>query len=117
MRSRRHLVLLITGLLVAVLATTFVVLRWDSADRIATGVSALAGLAGVGVALWAALPGARPGLRARDTGAARARGAGYATSGIDAPADDATAMEVSGTGDSTAEDGGQAVSGIVRRRR
>jgi hypothetical protein len=117
MGSRRHLVLLITGLLVAVLATAFVVLGWGSADRIATGVSALAGLAGVGVALWAALPGARPGLRVRGTGAARVRGTGYATSGIDAPADDTTPMDVSGTGDVTAGDGGQAISGIVRRPR
>ncbi|MBM0276034.1 hypothetical protein [Micromonospora tarensis] len=117
MRPRRHLVLLITGLLVAVLATTFVVLRWDSADRVATAVSALAGLAGVGVALWAALPATRSGVRARGTGSARARGSGYANSGIDAPAGDGTPMEVSDTGAVTAEDGAQAISGIVRRVR
>nr|WTA70845.1 hypothetical protein OHB51_17515 [Micromonospora sp. NBC_00855] len=115
MRSRRHIVLLITGLLVAVLASAFVVLRWDSADRIATAVSALAGLAAVGVALWAALPTARSGVRARETGAMWARGAGYANSGIDAPASDTTPMEVSRTGDATAGDGGQAITGIVRR--
>lgn len=117
MKPRRHTVLLITGLLVAVLATSFVVLRWDSADRIATAVSALAGLAGVGVALWAALPGARSGVRARQTGATRARGSGYANSGIDAPSGDATPIEVSRTGDATAGDGGQAISGIRRRPR
>ncbi|WP_406062927.1 hypothetical protein [Micromonospora sp. NBC_00860] len=115
MKPSRHVVLLITGLLVAVLATAFIVLRWDSADRIATGVSALAGLAGVGVALWAALPAVRSGVRARETGATRARGAGYANSGIDAPAGDTTPMEVSRTGDATAGDGGQAITGIVRR--
>ncbi|WP_433125373.1 hypothetical protein ACQPWW_22700 [Micromonospora sp. CA-240977] len=117
MRSRRHLVLLITGLLVAVLATSFVVLRWDSADRIATAVSALAGIGGVGVAFWAALPAARSGVHARETGMARARGTGYANSGIDAPAGDTTPMKASRTGDATAGDGGQAISGIVRRRR
>ncbi|WP_124778364.1 hypothetical protein [Micromonospora inaquosa] len=117
MSPRRHLVLLITGLLVAALATSFVALRWDSADRIATAVSALAGLAGVGVALWAALPAARSGVRARETGAARARGTGYANSGIDVPVGDTTPMEVAGTGEATAGDGGQAISGILRRRR
>ncbi|MCG5468972.1 hypothetical protein LADH09A_002873 [Micromonospora sp. LAH09] len=115
MGSRRHIVLLITGLLIAALA--FVVLRWDSAGRFATAASALAGIAGVGVALWAALPAVRSGVRARGTGATRARGSGYANSGIDAPAGDTTPMEVSRTGDATAADGGQAISGIVRRPR
>ncbi|MGW5556521.1 hypothetical protein ACWER9_04745 [Micromonospora sp. NPDC003944] len=117
MKPTRHVVLLVSGLLVSVLATTFVVLEWESADRIATGVSALAGLAGVGVALWAALPTTRSGARVRETGTTRARGTGYANSGIDAPASDATPMEVHRTGDATAGDGGQAISGIVRRPR
>ncbi|MEU4555372.1 hypothetical protein [Micromonospora violae] len=117
MKSRRHIVLVVTGVLVAVLASAFVVLRWDSADKIATAASALAGVAGVGVALWAALPAARSTVRARETGATRARGGGYANSGIDAPAGDATPMEVSRTGDATAGDGGQAISGILRRPR
>ncbi|MEK8104054.1 hypothetical protein NKG94_01105 [Micromonospora sp. M12] len=108
--------MLITGLLVAVLATSFVVLRWDSVDRIATAVSALAGLAGVG---WPFGPLSRGPFRSPrpGDGATRARGSGYANSGIDAPAGDATPMEVSRTGDATAGDGGQAISGIRRRPR
>ncbi|MEU8419669.1 hypothetical protein AB0C15_02180 [Micromonospora sp. NPDC048835] len=117
MKPSRHVVLVVSGLLVAVLATAFVVLGWDSADRIATAVSALAALAGVGVALWAALPTAQSGVHVGQTGTTRARGTGYANSGIDAPAGDATPMEVHRTGDATAGDGAQAISGIVRRPR
>ncbi|SCG54837.1 hypothetical protein GA0070560_10958 [Micromonospora halophytica] len=111
------MVLLATGALVALLAATFVVLRGDSADKVATAVSALAGVAGVGVAVWAALSAVRAGSRARVTGRATASGAGYANTGIDAPAGDATPMEVSRTGDAVAGDDGQAISGIRRRDR
>ncbi|MEV0724176.1 hypothetical protein AB0I37_15520 [Micromonospora purpureochromogenes] len=117
MNRDRHLVLLVTGVLVALLAITFVALRWDSADRVATAVSALAGVAGVGVAVWAARSGGRARARARATGRATAAAGGYATSGIDAATGDAAALEVSRTGDAEASGGGQAISGIRRRDR
>ncbi|SCF11960.1 hypothetical protein GA0074696_2844 [Micromonospora purpureochromogenes] len=109
--------LLATGVLVALLAITFGVLRWESADRVATAVSALAGVAGVGVAVWAARSGGRARARAGATGRATAAAGGYAASGVDAPTGDAASLEVSRTGDAEATGGGQAISGIRRRDR
>ncbi|MEV0808372.1 hypothetical protein [Micromonospora sp. NPDC050200] len=117
MNRGRHLALTTTGALVALLATAFVVLRWESANRVATAVSALAGVAGVGVAVWAALTGGRGRDRAHATGRATAGTAGYATSGIDAPTGDPAPVEVSRTGDAEATGGRQAISGIRRRDR
>ncbi|WP_157517549.1 hypothetical protein [Micromonospora rifamycinica] len=116
MRSSRRMVLLVTGALVAVLALSFVVLRADTADLVATAVSAVAAVAGVGVALWAALAPTRPGLRAEKTGRVTTTRHGYGVSGIDAPADDDTPMSASATGD-VETDGGVGISGIHRRPR
>ncbi|RAO00784.1 hypothetical protein [Micromonospora noduli] len=50
-------VLVITLLVVAGLGFWFSVARWDDASKIASVLSALAGIAAVGVAVWAALRG------------------------------------------------------------
>ena len=83
MNARRS-VLLVTLLAVAGLLAWLAVAKWDSASKVATVVSALAAVAAVGVAVWAALPGSGPTLRviAARTGRATARGGGRATSGV-----------------------------------
>jgi hypothetical protein len=59
MRARR-VALLITLLLVALSGGAFTILAWDQASRLATVVSAMAAVAAVGVAVWAALPVSPP---------------------------------------------------------
>jgi hypothetical protein len=88
--SARRIILTGTAGVVAVLAVVLALLRWDSANKIAVVVSALAAVAAVGVAIWAALPAMSPrqGLRVSRTGGAVA--------GLGSPAN----PEVSGTEDS-----------------
>src|SRR5690242_15857359 len=86
--SARRMVLIATAGVVAVLAILLVVFRWDSANKIAVVVSALAAVAAVGVAIWAAL-GAEPSsksLRLSRTGRATAGSGGRANSGVSGPA-------------------------------
>ena len=103
-----------TAGVVAVLAVLLVVMRWDSANKIAVVVSALAAVAAVGVAIWAALPAVSgKGVRVSRTGRATAGPGGRANSGVSGPAgslpDD---MVVDRTGDADASNGGDANSGI-----
>ncbi|WP_440072015.1 hypothetical protein [Streptosporangium sp. OZ121] len=91
-------------------------LRWESANKIATAVSALAGLAAVGVALWAGWPAVSAGggrMHVKKTGAATASGAGDANTGVvgtsgSVPGD----LAVDGSGDAKASGEGDANSGI-----
>jgi 4-amino-4-deoxy-L-arabinose transferase-like glycosyltransferase len=106
-------VLLITAAAVAVLSAVLLVVSWNNANKIATGVSAVAAVAGVGVAVWAALSApTRPGkVRVSNTGKATAKG-GTAVSGFSAPAGTATGdVSVKQTGDAEASGGGDATSG------
>lgn len=76
--------LVASGVVVAVLAVLFLVLEWDDANKIATSVSALAGVAAVGVAVWAAWPvvaEGRSGVRVSRTGKATAGPGGGRTQG------------------------------------
>lgn len=73
------------------LAIVLAVLRWDDASKLAAVLSALAGVAAVGVAVWAGLP--------RRGGEAQPRGS--------------TTLSVTGTGNATAGPGGRANTGIV----
>ncbi len=99
MRVRR-LVLLVTGLTVAALAATLAVVQWELADRIASAASAIAGVAAVGVAVWAALPAASVSIRVLHTGKAAAGLGGSATSGLSGPRVGLPAtIHVEGTGD------------------
>ena len=107
--------MLVTCLVVAGLGGVFAVVAWDRAGRIATVVSALAAVAAVGIAVWAALP--RPGSRSTvvvsNTGPATATGGGAAVSGARGPAAVIPErIEVDHTGDARAAGGGNAVSGI-----
>lgn len=111
----RRMVLLLTCLAVAGLLIWLAVAKWTEASKIATIISALAAVAAVGVAVWAALPrsGSMGSVRASRTGNAVARGNSTATSGIVArtrwSGDQITADS---TGDADASDGGDATSGV-----
>jgi hypothetical protein len=110
----RRIALMATAGVVAVLAVLLVVMRWDSANKIAVAVTALAAVAAVGVAIWAALPGARDkGVRVSRTGPAAAGPGGRANSGFSGPSgslpDD---VVVDQTGSADASNGGDANSGI-----
>lgn len=114
--TARRWVLVGTAVLVAGVAVMLVRLQWDSANKVATAVSALAGLAAVGVAVWAAWPtvsasGGR--VRVKKTGAATASGTGDANTGVVSksgavPGD----LTVSGTGDAKSSGEGDTNSGI-----
>ena len=111
--SARRVVVLLTCLVVAGLAGWFVVARWEQASRVATVVSALAAVAAVGVAVWAALPGPdRRMIRVSDTGPAVAGRGGRAISGLAGPAASLREpIEVDRTGRADASGGGDATTG------
>jgi hypothetical protein len=111
----KRMVLVVTCVLVAVLGWVFAVSQWETASRIATVASALAGVAAVGVGIWAALPGASPsGIVVRDTGAAKTAGAGSAVSGYrgSRPRGPVTVEQ---TGDAEATGEGGAISGYSEK--
>ena len=84
MEAKRVVVVVTCGV-VALLAVVLLVLRWDDANKVAVVASALAAVAAVGVAIWAALPrgGARARLRVSKTGKAKAGMNGMANSGFE----------------------------------
>jgi hypothetical protein len=111
--SSRRVVLVATCLVVAGLTGWFAVARWEQASRVATVVSALAAVATVGVAVWAALPGAdRRTVRVSNTGPATARQGGTAISGLTGPAAGLRGrIEVDRTGHADASGSGDATTG------
>lgn len=94
--SARRVVVLVTCTAVAALGAVFAVTRWSEADRIATVVSALAAVAALGVAVWAAFPASGDAGRGSGTGA---------VTGL--------AIWVSGTGDARSGPGGTANTGLT----
>ena len=108
------MVLMATAGVVTTLAVLLVLLRWDSANKIAVVVSALATVAAVGVAVWAALPAVSGmGVRVSRTGRATAGSGGRANSGVFGPAGSLpNDVLVDRTGDADASNGGDANSGI-----
>ncbi len=111
--SARRVALLLTCLVVAGMAGWFAVARWEQASRVATVVSALAAVAAVGVAAWAALPGSdRRTVRVSNTGPATAGQGGRAVSGLTGPAAGLRgSIEVDRTGRADAPGGGDATTG------
>jgi hypothetical protein len=117
--SARRTVLIATAAVVAVLGVLLVALRWDSANKLAVVVSALATVAAVGVAVWAGLPAvsgkpAMSGRRVRvsRTGRATAGPGGRANTGFSGPASaQPDELLVDRTGDADASNGGDANSG------
>ncbi|MER6513311.1 hypothetical protein ABT158_41325 [Nonomuraea sp. NPDC001636] len=97
-----------TAVVVAVLAVVFAVLGWDWADKAASVVSALAGVAALGVAVWAAWPVASGGgsVRVSHTGRATTSGAGRANTGFSGRASAVPGrVRVKRTGQASSDDG------------
>lgn len=115
--SMRRLAIVVTLLAVAVLAGLFILLRWEQANKLATVMSALAGVTAVGVAVWAALTGTgtREGARVNISGTGRAVAGprGRAVTGLSSPTEALPGdTKVHRTGEADASSGGDAVSGI-----
>jgi hypothetical protein len=113
----RRVVSVVTCVVVAVLGGVFAVSQWETSNRIATVVSALAGVAAVGVGIWAALsPG--QGSRADDVatrpGESEAMNGGTSVTGVKRPkARGNGSARVEDTGKARADGkGSRAVSGI-----
>jgi hypothetical protein len=111
--SVRRVALAVTCLVIAGLAVWFAVAKWEQASRVATVISALAAVAAVGIAVWAALPGAgHRTVRVSRTGPATAGRGGTATSGLTGPAAGLSgSIEVDRTGHADASRGGDATTG------
>jgi hypothetical protein len=111
--TARRVVISVTCVVVGALAAVFAVSQWDQANRIATVSSALAAVAALGVAVWAALPGSGPGARVSRTGTATAGGPGSrANTGVSGAASMPGAVVADHTGDARATNGGSANSGV-----
>ncbi|MFI9811558.1 hypothetical protein [Saccharothrix variisporea] len=96
--------LVVTCLVVAAATGWFAVARWEQANRVATVMSAVAAVAAVGVAVWAALrsvPG-QADVRVSRTGDAIARG-GSANTGFRGTAGGSARVRVDRTGSASAE--------------
>ncbi|MFE6982716.1 hypothetical protein [Streptomyces griseus] len=114
MNRGRRAVLMWTGLAVAVLAGVLSFLSWDRADQVAGVISAVVGVAALGVGVYGALGPARgPDVQVSGTGRAVSRGGGEANTGFVAPASHTApgSVSVSDTGDAEA-DGGSANTGF-----
>ena len=104
---------MITCLLLAGLGGVFALTQWDRASRIATVVSALAAVAAVGVAVWAAPPRSGATVRVSNTGEAIAGVGGRANSGLTGRVGELKGpVEVEATGRADASNGGEADSGM-----
>lgn len=107
----KRVVLIVTCVVVAALGWVFTVTQWETASRIATAASALAGVAAVGVAIWAGLGGFGQAEHVvRDTGPVTTGGAGNAVSGSRRRRARG-AVTVERTGEARATGDGDAVSG------
>ncbi|MGC3003206.1 hypothetical protein ACPF8X_33755 [Streptomyces sp. G35A] len=105
-----------TGLCVAGLAGAFAVIRWDDANRLATVLSVLVSVSSLGVAVWAALPGARASgpVQVEQTGDAVADG-GTVNTGLTGPATDVAKLgpvRVERTGRGRTRNGGDSNTGV-----
>ncbi|MEV6304834.1 hypothetical protein AB0M02_35855 [Actinoplanes sp. NPDC051861] len=101
---------------VAVLALVLWLLDDKRAGQIGGAVSALAGVAAVGVAIWAALRQSSGRIRVAGTGEAMAGSSGAAVSGLSVQSEQSAALpdvNVEETGRAEATGGGQATSGVI----
>jgi hypothetical protein len=108
----RRVVLVMTCVIVATLAVVLTVLRWEQANKVATSASALAGVAAVGLAVWAAIRGSSARVRVSNTGKATSGPGGKAVTGMSGPVAGAEEVVVDRTGDADASGGGDASSGV-----
>ena len=115
--NRRRAAGAVTIVAVGTMAALLLVPGWGMASRIAIVVSALAAVAAVGVAVWAALPaassGSEAGVRVSRTGRAVTGSTGQANSGVTGPASAMTGpVQADRTGDASASGGGDANTGV-----
>ncbi|MFJ1934279.1 hypothetical protein ACIOGZ_16695 [Kitasatospora sp. NPDC088160] len=106
-RNRRAIIVA-TCLAVAVLAGALSFLSWDSANQAAGVVSAVVGVAALGVSVYAVLPSSRGvAVQVSETGKAMVRGSGDANTGFVAPAAGGLpgSVTVRNTGDAEADSG------------
>lgn len=117
----QRVAMIVTGLMVAVLSLVFFAVGWARASTLAGMVSALVGVVGAGIAVWAAfrpspMPGAPPGrIRVHRTGSIRQTGSGSKTANtgvMNKSAGSGGTVEVSESGDIDQDDGGEANTGI-----
>ncbi|MEU4497743.1 hypothetical protein AB0F96_31010 [Streptomyces sp. NPDC023998] len=112
MSGRQRLVAGLTGLAVAVLAGVFCLLSWDRANQVAGIVSALVGILALGAGVLALVSGRDGSVRVANTGPATAVGAGsHANTGLTAQGSMHGGLEVDGTAEARAENGGRANTG------
>ncbi|PWJ02158.1 hypothetical protein DKG34_40280 [Streptomyces sp. NWU49] len=103
-----------TGLGVAALAGVLSFLSWDRANQVAGVVSALIGVAALGISMYTLLaPSQAASVQVSRTGKAVARGGGEASTGVVLPSGGSVrgSVSVSDTGDAEA-DGGSANTGF-----
>jgi hypothetical protein len=106
-------VIVVTAAVVVVVAVALAVLRWEDANKLASALSALAGLAAVGVGVWATLPSSSQRLiRASRTGKAIAGPGGTANTGLSGSGVPVGDVQVDQTGDADASGGGRANTGV-----
>lgn len=111
--TKGRMVLIVTLVAVAVLGVWITVVTWDEANKIAVVASALASVAAVGVAVWAALRGTRSAdsIEVSRTGDAVSKGNGQANTGLSGKVRRTGSVRVHDTGRAEAT-GGEANSGF-----
>jgi hypothetical protein len=111
----RRVVLVSTCATVAVLAVLFLVLARDTANVLANVISALAGVAAIGVGVWAVFhqQSGSAAVRVSRTGPATSGRSGTAVSGFRGPSGGLPAggVVIEDTASADASEGGDAVSG------
>lgn len=112
----KRMVLIVTCVVVAALGWFFAASQWETASRAATLASALAGVAAVGVAIWAALLGSgQAGIAVQNSGAAKTAGKGNAVTGVSVSSSSGP-VTVEGTGNAEATGEGDAISGFSEKK-
>lgn len=113
MNGQQRLAAGLTGMAVAALAGVFCLLSWDRADQVAGIVSALVGIVALGTGVLALMAGRDGSVRIANTGPARAVGGGSrANTGMTGQGSVHGDVEVDGTAQARAEDGGRANTGL-----
>ncbi|MFK4107070.1 hypothetical protein ACI2L1_45030 [Streptomyces sp. NPDC019531] len=116
MSGRQRLAVGLTGLTVAVLAGVFCFLSWDRANQVAGIVSALVGVVALGTGVLSLISGRDGSVRVANTGPATAVGSGsHANTGLTVQGSVQGGMEVDGTAEARAKDGGRANTGYDQR--
>lgn len=113
--SASRVALLITCVIVAGFGGWFAASRWEDTNRVASVVSALAAVAAVGVAVWAAVRTGKvkTSVTVTKTGKGTARQRGQANTGVQGSlAGAADTLRVTDSGDATASGDSTANTGV-----